>query len=41
MGDEIIKINDTEIINANTEDVSELLKGTPGTTVNLKLKEKI
>ena len=40
MGDEIIKINDTEIINANTEDVSELLKGTPGTTVNIEVKRK-
>ena len=40
MGDGIIKINDTEIINANTEDVSELLKGTPGTTVNIEVKRK-
>tara|TARA_B100001113_G_C21066715_1_gene603762 strand:+ start:5 stop:1294 length:1290 start_codon:yes stop_codon:yes gene_type:complete len=38
MGDGIIKINDTELINANTEDVSELLKGTPGTTVNIEVK---
>ena len=38
MGDGIIKINDTEIINSNTEDVSELLKGTPGTTVNIEVQ---
>ena len=37
MGDGIIKINDTEIINANTEDVSELLKGSPGTIVNVEV----
>ncbi|RPG59835.1 MAG: S41 family peptidase [Flavobacteriales bacterium TMED191] len=37
MGDGIIKINDTKIINANTEDVSELLKGSPGTIVNVEV----
>ena len=38
MGDGIIKINNTELINVNTEDVSELLKGTPGTTVNIEVQ---
>ena len=38
MGDILIEIDKQEIINYTTEDVSELLKGTPGTTVNVKIK---
>ena len=37
MGDIILEINDKSVINASTEDVSELLKGVPGTNVNVKI----
>ena len=37
MGDKLLEINDEELMNASTEDVSELLKGTPGTNVSVKV----
>ena len=38
MGDILIKIDENELKNPNTEDVSNLLKGTPGTVVNVEIK---
>ena len=40
IGDEIITIGDEKIINKTVEDVSNLLKGEPGTNVNLTIKRK-
>ena len=40
IGDEIITIGDEKIINKTVEDVSNLLKGEPGTNVNLSIKRK-
>ena len=37
MGDKLLEIDGQELIDSSTEDVSELLKGTPGTTVNIKV----
>ena len=40
MGDILLEINELEIIESNTtQDVSELLKGTPGTAVSVKAKK--
>ena len=41
IGDEIITIGDEKIINKTVEDVSNLLKGEPGTNVNLTIKRKV
>ena len=38
IGDNIIKINGEKMLNLNTEDVSELLRGSPGTNVEITLK---
>ena len=38
MGDVFIEIDGQKIIDTNTADVSELLKGTPGTNVEVKIK---
>ena len=38
IGDKIIEIDGQEMKNMNTEDVSELLRGAAGTSVNIKLK---
>jgi carboxyl-terminal processing protease len=37
MGDKLLEIDDQELINSSTENVSDLLKGTPGTSVNVKV----
>ena len=37
MGDKLLEIDEEELIDSSTEDVSELLKGTPGTDVNVKV----
>jgi len=38
IGDQIIEINGEELVNVSTSDVSELLRGSAGTNVNIKLK---
>ena len=37
MGDKLIEIDGVKIVDSNTADVSELLKGTPGTIVNVTI----
>ena len=37
MGDKLLEIDGQKLMDSSTEDVSELLKGTPGTTVNVKV----
>ena len=37
-GDIFLEINDIDVTNKNSNEISELLKGTPGTTVKLKMQ---
>ena len=37
-GDQILEIDDEDLRNANVRDVSNKLKGTPGTTINIMIK---
>ncbi len=37
-GDIFLEINDIDVSNKNSNEISELLKGTPGTTVKLKMQ---
>lgn len=39
-GDIFLEVNDVDVVGKNTSEVSELLKGTPGTTVKLKMKRE-